>query len=40
MKTHGSFTTTRHQYKNELVHDTLISLRSLVWPGLYYICKD
>ena len=40
MKTDGNFTATRHQYKNELVHNTVISLRSLVWPGMYYICKD
>ena len=23
-----------------MIHDTIISIRSLVWPGMYYIAKD
>merc|ERR1711988_649759 len=37
----GDGTHYAHQYKEgALVHNTIVNLRSLVWPGMNHVCKD
>lgn len=37
----GDGTHFSHQFKEgALVHNTIVNLRSLVWPGMNYVCKD
>jgi hypothetical protein len=41
LRVHGDLGSTKHQFKaGGSQNDVVISLRSLVWPGLVYISKD